>query len=325
MPPSWTGRTRVSSTGCPPPMRCRSGSGPPQCWFWRSCCSSWGRLPRDWCCSCSVSVWPVMRGRARCPGVGGCSPSRTGARRWGGRSVTCSGGWPRPMRLRGTRHAVRRRPPSDYAPSCRTPRTGRSRGPSSPRVRIMDAPAEMLLIGLDEFTDTLAQVTDPEAPSPCEGWRAVDVAGHVVGTMGKVVALVSDGAVGDSPTDPEQVGLTPVTMMARWGERAQQVRDALADADLSVERETSYGRGPVGRQLLLPASDLAIHVWDLAASQGVRRELPQELRDFLRAGVERIPPERMRAPGMFGPETTPPADANETERIMAFLGRTVPR
>ncbi|WP_267873110.1 hypothetical protein [Enemella evansiae] len=41
--------------------------------------------------------------------------------------------------------------------------------------------------------------------------------------------------------------------------------------------------------------------------------------------MERIPPERMRAPGMFGPETTPPADANDTEQIMAFLGRTVPR
>lgn len=189
----------------------------------------------------------------------------------------------------------------------------------------MDTPAEMLQLALDEFTDALAQVTDPEAVSPCEGWRAIDVAGHVVGTMGKVIALVSDGEVAAVPAAPGSAGLAPITMMARWGERADQVRTALAAADLSSERRTSYGSGPVGRQLAVPTCDLIVHVWDVAASQGIRRELPAVMCDFLSVSLAQIPPERMRAPGMFGPETEAPADANSTERIMAFLGRSVPR
>ncbi|OYO24688.1 TIGR03086 family protein [Enemella dayhoffiae] len=189
----------------------------------------------------------------------------------------------------------------------------------------MSTPAEMLELALDEFTEVLAHTTDPNAITPCDNWRAIDVAGHVVGTMGKVLALLGDGDVASAPADPANAGLTPLTMMARWGQRASEVHDALAEADLTTQRQTAYGRGPVGRQLAVPACDLAVHAWDVAASQGVRLELPEELRDFLHSTVSRIPPERMRSPGMFGPETEPPADANETERIMAYLGRRVPR
>lgn len=189
----------------------------------------------------------------------------------------------------------------------------------------MNDPVPMLLLVRDQFTAALGRLHDPDAVTPCDGWRASDVAGHVVGTMGKVLALVTGGDVAGAPADPEAAGLDAATMQERWATRVREVRAALGEADLDAERTTAYGRGPVRRQLAVPACDLAVHAWDVAASQGERLELPAEVRGFLRAATAQLPPERLRAPGMFGPETTPPADATDTERIMAFLGRDVPR
>lgn len=66
-----------------------------------------------------------------------------------------------------------------------------------------------------------------------------------------------------------------------------------------------------------------VHRWDLAVATALpgHATLDDEELTFLDAMVGSYPAEVMRMPGLFGPEVTPPAGADRTARLMAFLGR----
>ena len=68
-------------------------------------------------------------------------------------------------------------------------------------------------------------------------------------------------------------------------------------------------------------ADLAVHAWDLAASGGRALDLPDELLAHVENLVRSIPEEQLRS-GPFGPAVEPPPGASETDRLMAYLGRT---
>ncbi len=170
--------------------------------------------------------------------------------------------------------------------------------------------------------DVLSRVTDWSRPSPCGDWVASDVLGHITGTLDKARVMLSSGAYGGQPADP--MGLPGPEAVALWRSTRDQLLSELADADLTRGIQTRFGEQPLGQALARPAADFCTHAWDIAASQGERLELPDDLLDLVRRVAEAVPPAAMRSPGLFGAEVTPAPDAGPTERLMAWLGRRRP-
>jgi hypothetical protein len=71
--------------------------------------------------------------------------------------------------------------------------------------------------------------------------------------------------------------------------------------------------------------DAAAHAWDLAASVGRPIEFPEETIPAMADVVALTCTDHTVELGLVKPPTEPPADATDTERLMAAAGRIVPR
>lgn len=153
-----------------------------------------------------------------------------------------------------------------------------------------------------------------DAPSPCEGWTAIDVVRHVTETPGIFFGLVGR-ELGDVP--PVDDG--PAAAFAESRRRVQAALDDPAVAELTFE-------GMFGRQTFAEAIDrficfdLLVHGWDLARAAGLDGAMDP-------ADVERLDEasrwfgDAMRGPGAFGEAVAPPAGADHQTRVLAYLGR----
>jgi len=178
---------------------------------------------------------------------------------------------------------------------------------------------EAFLHGLSFFDEVLSRVPDDkwDAPSPCAGWSARDVVAHVVGTMTKGLAVLTGSEYPGGPSEP---GDQP-DPMAGWPDIRDRLREAVNNAPLDRELDSPQGRRTVADGLRFPAADLAVHAWDIGEAIGRRVQLPDDLRAHVVATCERVPEDVLRSPGRFGPERQAPADADETTKLMAWLGR----
>jgi uncharacterized protein (TIGR03086 family) len=148
-----------------------------------------------------------------------------------------------------------------------------------------------------------------------------DLVGHATGSAAKIVALVEAGEVWGAPSQPaDWVSENPA---ARLRELAARLTDALPGADMNSMRPSPQGEVPLHRALTFPVSDLAMHSWDVHASQGRLIELPGDLLDLCRGLVESLPEDILRRPGGFGAARPAPEDATPTAQLMAYLGRSV--
>lgn len=130
-----------------------------------------------------------------------------------------------------------------------------------------------------------------DALSPCEGWTARHVIGHVVGGMQMVAAA--------------QTGATT------------QFDDPLAAA----------GDGPGGGKMpldqligMILANDELIHIWDLAKAVGAEITLDAELCESAMQSLEPMHAMIRRA-GVFGAKVEAPADADIQTKMLCFTGR----
>lgn len=170
------------------------------------------------------------------------------------------------------------------------------------------------------FTDTVAAVPDGAwgAPSPCPDWDARAVVGHVTGTQAMFAQLVGRELEPGPSADDDP--------LAAWVAARDQTQAALDDPSLAaVEFDGFSGRSTfeeaVDRFLCF---DLVVHRWDLARAAGVDDTIPPEDVAALQAATAVMSEqmgEAMRGPGAFGPELTPPADADAQTRVLAFIGR----
>ena len=177
----------------------------------------------------------------------------------------------------------------------------------------------VFLRGVSFFDEVLSTIPADSwnAPSPCEGWSARDVVGHVVGTMTKGLAVLTGAEYQSGPSEPGEQS-DPVT---RWPEIRDRLRDAVRTAPLEREMDSPQGRRSVADGLRFPAADLAVHAWDVAAAAGRHVELPEELRAHVVATCQQVPEDVLRSPGRFGPARQAPTGADETTKLMAWLGR----
>ena len=180
----------------------------------------------------------------------------------------------------------------------------------------------VFLQGLDFFTGVVDQV-GPDGwsrPTPCAGWRGVDVLGHVGAAVRFGATLLRDGEAAWKPRNPpgEAVDGDPA---AWWHVIADDARDAVSGVDLSAVVDAPRGPRAVGEGLSFPALDLFVHAWDLGRSVGVEVTIPDEVMAFGRALLEHMPANQVRSAAVFADEADAPESASATEAFVAWTGR----
>jgi uncharacterized protein (TIGR03086 family) len=168
-----------------------------------------------------------------------------------------------------------------------------------------------------QFTDRVRGVAPDawENPSPCEGWTARDVVGHLTEWIPGFF-----GAQGvEFPALPS-VDEDPV---AAWEAVQAAVGAALADPTVANRDVTT----PFSTQSLAETVDMIVtgdvftHTWDLARATGQDDVLDRDQLRRMTAAIGAMPEEAMRAGGMFGPRLAVPDDADEQTRFLALVGR----
>lgn len=183
---------------------------------------------------------------------------------------------------------------------------------------------EQYRLAQDGFDAVVAKVPADrwQAPSPCTEWSLRDIVGHV--TWGQL--QLKAWATGEDDPDPAGAPGAPHPAVMVGGDPVETWRAARTASVASLTPEslartttiTGIGEVPVAGVVTLLMTDTLVHTWDVGHALGVDVELDPGLVavvfDWARSNV-------VRQPGSFGPEVTPPADADEQTRMLAFLGR----
>lgn len=184
---------------------------------------------------------------------------------------------------------------------------------------------EAYLRGIEVMSEVVQQVPSAawSQPSPCDGWRALDVLGHVGSATDMGVRILRGGDLHFVRQDPpgDAVEGDPQQW---WNELTAPAQDAVASLDeggLDRLVDTPMGQRSVRDGLRFPAADLFLHAWDIAKATGVSVSIPDEAVPFVRSLGEAVPPEMMRSPGVFGAEVPVPADASAVDRLLGWCGR----
>jgi uncharacterized protein (TIGR03086 family) len=155
-------------------------------------------------------------------------------------------------------------------------------------------------------------------PTPCEEFDVRTLSSHLVGTVGRVIAIAERGSA-DSvpPLAPEHDAET----FARLAEQAQRAwaDDALLDKPVAVP----WGQVPGREALWGYVGEALVHGWDLAVATGQPCEADSALVEPAAAVVRHFIPVDIRVPGVpFSPVVEPRADAGPTERLANRSGRS---
>ena len=173
---------------------------------------------------------------------------------------------------------------------------------------------------LDRFEAVLTGVAPSRwsAPSPCAGWSAADVAGHVIADLRATEAMAHGRYAESDAGDPgSAAGDDP---LAAWRVARADMMAALDPAALARLVPRPWGPMPLGEILERGAMEFLVHTWDLAqaTSQAVVLD-PGLVRDALGPAREFAP--LARGSGLIGPERAVAEDADDLTRLLAIFGR----
>ena len=96
------------------------------------------------------------------------------------------------------------------------------------------------------------------------------------------------------------------------------------DGVMTAQHDTPFGVLPGAVVVDFAIIDAAAHAWDLSASVGRAVEFPPETIPAMTDVVALTCTDHTVELGLVKPPTEPPADATDTERLMAAAGRTIP-
>jgi uncharacterized protein (TIGR03086 family) len=97
------------------------------------------------------------------------------------------------------------------------------------------------------------------------------------------------------------------------------------DGVMTAQHETPFGVLPGAVVVDFAIIDAAAHAWDLSASLGRAIDFPAETIPAMADVVALTCSDQAIALGLVKPPTEPPADASDTERLMAAAGRSISR
>ena len=173
---------------------------------------------------------------------------------------------------------------------------------------------------LDGFEAVLGAVTPGSwsAPSPCAGWSAADVAGHVIGDLRATESMAHGRDVEYEAADPGSAA--GGDLVAAWRVPRADLMAALDPAALARLVPGPWGPMPLGEVLERSAMEFLVHSWDLANATGQAAVLdPALVRDALEPARQFAP--LARSSGLVGPECAVAEDADELTRLLAIFGR----
>ncbi len=158
--------------------------------------------------------------------------------------------------------------------------------------------------------------------SPCEGWSARDVLGHVIAVQGYVEAL----ARGVEPTmNPYGMpgDLAGDQPPAAWAAARGSVLEALGSPGVIDQIVQTFRAAETIDSLhAWNVVDTLAHTWDLARAAGVDDQLDEDLVDHAIAQAEPVIG-AMRQPPFFGGPVTVDDDSSRSTQFLALLGRRV--
>ena len=176
----------------------------------------------------------------------------------------------------------------------------------------------------DGFDEVLAAVPPDrwDAPSMCSQWTVRDVAGHVIWGQEQLrhwatgEEYVSTNGAPGTPHPGELASEDPV---ATWRSARARCNETLtAEALGRIISIPGLGEIPLEAVVTLLVTDHLAHTWDIAHAVGFDVRLDA---DLIPGSFGWARENMVRAPGFFGPELTPPHDADQQTQWLAFLGR----
>ncbi len=186
---------------------------------------------------------------------------------------------------------------------------------------------ELLEFSLDELRRVVASLDESEMDvvTNCEPWTVRRLASHALNNQ-LVWASIAGGEAIVSVEDT----MTAVPHEGDLAEFADDVRDRAvatwrAEGVLEGTYVTPFGELPGSVVILFPTIDALAHAWDLSASVSRAIEFPAQTIPTISAVFEAVCTDDARAAGLIQAATEPPVDANDTERLMATSGRSIPR
>jgi len=178
------------------------------------------------------------------------------------------------------------------------------------------------ITGIDFFDDIVRRIDAQgwQRPSPCAGWTALDVLGHLGTAVEFGTCLLRGEQPEWHPVDPpgQAVSGDPAQW---WSVKVEPAKAAVRGVDLTRELDSPTGRRSIGQGLSFPAVDLFVHGWDLARSSGRDVEVPEEAIEFTHRALDGFPPEQVRSLRVFGAAVEVPADTTATQQFIAWTGR----
>lgn len=166
------------------------------------------------------------------------------------------------------------------------------------------------------FGETINQVPPSRwaEPSPCAGWTARDVVGHVVETQGMFESLV-----GRSLQPGPNVAEDP---LGAFLTATDQVRAHLEDpAQAQVEYDGVFGTMTFEDSVDgFLSFDLVIHRWDLARATGLDEHIEPDDVVWVQSRVAAFG-DNLRRSGVCGPPVDVAADASAQDKLLGALGR----
>jgi uncharacterized protein (TIGR03086 family) len=168
-----------------------------------------------------------------------------------------------------------------------------------------------------QFTDRVRRVPAAawDADSPCAGWTARDVVGHLTEWIpgffaGQGVAFGEVPSVDDDP-------------VGAWNAVDAALAAALDDpAQPGRTIENPFGPRSLADTVdMIVVPDVLIHTWDLARATQLDESLDPDQIQRMLDSMGSMPDETLRADGMFGPRIEVSDDVDDQTRLLAFLGR----
>jgi uncharacterized protein (TIGR03086 family) len=187
------------------------------------------------------------------------------------------------------------------------------------------------LMLLERAVSRLVQVIDlldePEMDilTNCPPWTVRRLASHTLknqlfwaGSVTGQQLMELEESMGAVPYDGD---LAPIAVDVA----AQVLKLWRTDGVMTSQHDTPFGILPGSVVVDFAIIDAAAHAWDLSASVGRAVDFPAETIPTLAEVVALTCTDHTIELGLVKPPTEPPADATDTERLMAAAGRTIPR
>jgi len=186
---------------------------------------------------------------------------------------------------------------------------------------------QTLEYSLQELRKVVATLDDAQlaAPSNCEPWTVRQLASHALNNQLFWAGLVTGQQL---VAFEDCMGAVPIE-----GALAQVADDVAAralamwntDGVLGSIHATPLGDVPGSVVINFATIDAAAHAWDLSASVGRPIEFESQTIPSITAVVAATCTDGARDHGLIKAATETPADATDTERLMAAAGRTIRR